>query len=44
MAKQFGQGGDALAWFWHIGPSKYYLTGEWMEECELVLFTSKQIY
>ena len=34
MAKRFGQGSDSLAWFWHIGPSKDSLTGEWMEECE----------
>ena len=34
MAKHFGQGSDTLAWFWHIGPSKYSLTGEWMEECK----------
>jgi hypothetical protein len=33
-AKRFGQGNDHLAWFWHIGPSKDALTGEWMEECE----------
>ena len=35
-AKCFGQGSDALAWFWRIGPSEDALTGEWMEECELV--------
>ena len=35
-AKRFGQGSDALAWFWRIGPSEDALTGEWMEECELV--------
>jgi hypothetical protein len=35
-AKRFGQGSDALAWFWRIGPSKDALTGKWMEECELV--------
>jgi hypothetical protein len=34
MAKRFGQGSDALAWFWRIGPSEDELTGEWMEECE----------
>ena len=34
MAKRFGQGSDTLAWFWHIGPSKDSLTGEWMEECK----------
>ena len=44
MAKRFGQGSDTLAWFWRIGPSKDSLTGEWMEECELVLFTSQLIY
>ena len=33
-AKRFGQGSDALAWFWRIGPSKDALTGEWMEECK----------
>jgi hypothetical protein len=37
MAKRFGQGSDALAWFWRIGPSKDTLTSEWMEECELDL-------
>ena len=35
-AKRFGQGSDTLAWFWRIGPSEDALTGEWMEECELV--------
>ena len=38
MAKRFGQGSDRLAWFWRIGPSQDELTGEWMEECEKVLF------
>jgi hypothetical protein len=33
-AKRFGQGSDALAWFWRIGPSEDQLTGEWMEECK----------
>ena len=33
-AKQFGQGSEILACFWHIGPSEDALTGEWMEECE----------
>jgi hypothetical protein len=33
-AKRFGQGSDALAWFWRIGPGGDALTGEWMEECE----------
>jgi hypothetical protein len=34
-AKRFGQGSDALAWFWRTGPSQDTLTGEWMEECKL---------
>lgn len=34
MAKRFGQGSDALAWFWRIGPSQDQMTGQWMEECE----------
>jgi hypothetical protein len=34
-AKRFGQGSDALAWFWRIGPGEDRLTGEWMEECKL---------
>jgi len=33
-AKRFGQGSDALAWFWRIGPGQDTLTGEWMEECK----------
>src|SRR6202789_380895 len=32
MAKRFGQGSDALAWFWRIGPSEDCLTGDWMKE------------
>jgi hypothetical protein len=39
MAKRFGQGSDALAWFWRIGPSQETLTGEWMEECKWCLFS-----
>jgi hypothetical protein len=35
MAKHFGQESDSLAWFWHIGPNKDALTGEWLEECKL---------
>ena len=34
-AKRFGQGSDALPWFWRIGPGQDRLTGEWMEECKL---------
>lgn len=34
-AKRYGQGSDALAWFWRIGPGQDRLTGEWMEECKL---------
>lgn len=33
MAKRFGQGRDALAWFWRIGPREDEITGEWMQEC-----------
>jgi hypothetical protein len=39
MAKRFGQGSDSLAWFWRIGPSEDEITGEWMEECEPVVFS-----
>jgi len=33
-AKRYGQGSDALAWFWRIGPSQDSLTGDWMKECK----------
>jgi hypothetical protein len=36
MAKRYGQGSDALAWFWRIGPSEDSITGEWMQECKLI--------
>jgi len=33
VAKRFGQGSYALAWFWRIGPGQEALTGEWLGEC-----------
>jgi hypothetical protein len=34
MVKRYGQGSDALAWFWRIGPGQDSLTGDWMKECK----------